>query len=139
MNISDVAKILDTGSRQDLPMVVHGEAAKEGDSPRRRRALKGPHNSNMKAFLSIDFALVVTLCLLTLAGSNRAADTDSQGGALKSGAQLWAENCIMCHEVKPRVSPSSAKLDSITRHMREEADLSPEEQEAILGFLKLEN
>jgi hypothetical protein len=37
-----------------------------------------------------------------LAGSNRAADTDSQRDALKSGAQLWAENCIMCHEVKPR-------------------------------------
>jgi hypothetical protein len=58
---------------------------------------------------------------------------------LKSGAQLWAENCIMCHEIKPRISLSSAKLDSIARHIREEADLSPEEQEAILGFLKSGN
>ena len=90
------------------------------------------YHSNMKAFLSIDFALLATLGLLSLAGSNRAADTDSQRGALKSDAQLWAENCILCHEIKPRVSFTSAKLDSITRHMREEADLSPEEQEAIL-------
>jgi hypothetical protein len=99
------------------------------------------HHSNMKAFpsiLSIDFALLATLGLLSLAGSNRAADTDSQRGALKSGARLWAENCILCHEIKPRVSFTSAKLDSITRHMRQE-DLSPEEQEAILGFLKSGN
>ena len=93
----------------------------------------------MKAFLSIDFALLATLGLLNLPGSNMAADIDSQKSALNTGAQLWAENCLMCHEVKPRVSFSSAKLDSITHHMREEADLSPEEQEAILEFLKSGN
>jgi hypothetical protein len=75
--------------------------------------------------------------LLSFVDSNRAADTDSQKGVLKSGAQLWSENCIMCHEVTPRISFSSAKLNALLRHIREEAaDLSPEEQEAVLGFLK---
>jgi len=27
-------------------------------------------------------------------------------------------------------------LDAVIRHIREEADLNPEEQEAIVGFLK---
>ena len=76
---------------------------------------------------------------LSLASSNRAADTDSQTGALKSGAQLWTENCTMCHEVKPRINFSAAKLDAIIPHMREEADLSREEQEALLSFLKSGN
>ncbi len=79
---------------------------------------------------------LTTLCLLSLAGSNRAAGTDSQTGASKTGAQLFAENCTMCHEVRPRTSFSPAQADAVIRHMREEADLSPEEQEAILGYLK---
>ena len=84
-------------------------------------------------------AALATLGLLSLACPNRAAEGDSQKGPMKSGAQLWAENCTMCHEVKPRISFSQEKSDAIKRHMREEADLSPEEQEAILGFLKSGN
>jgi hypothetical protein len=39
-----------------------------------------------------------------------------------------------------RVAASAPKKsDAIKRHMREEADLSPEEQEAILEFLKSGN
>ena len=90
-------------------------------------------------FVAAILTTLATLGLLSLVGSNRAADANSQKGALKSGAQLWEENCIMCHEVKPRSSFSPAKSDAIKRHMREEADLSPEEQEAILGFLKSGN
>jgi len=82
---------------------------------------------------------LATLGLLSLACPNRAAEGDSQKGPMKSGAQLWAENCTMCHEVKPRISFSQEKSDAIKRHMREEADLSPEGQEAILGFLKSGN
>jgi len=91
-----------------------------------------------RIFAAAILTALSTLGLLSVV-SNRADDADSQKGALKSGAQLWEENCIMCHEVKPRSSFSPAKSDAIKRHMREEADLSPEEQEAILGFLKSGN
>ena len=63
-------------------------------------------------------ATLATLGLLSLAGSNMAADADSQKGALKTGAQLWAENCIMCHEDRPWTSFSPAQADAIKRHMR---------------------
>jgi hypothetical protein len=79
---------------------------------------------------------LATVGLLSFVDSNRAADTDAQKDVLKSGAQLWSENCIMRHEITPRISFSSAKLNALLRHIREEADLSPEEQEAVLGFLK---
>ncbi len=42
----------------------------------------------------------------------------------------------MCHDVRPRAGSSSEQLDVIKRHMREEADLSPDEEEAILRFLE---
>ena len=90
-------------------------------------------------FVAATLPTLATLGLLSLAGSNRATGTDSQKGALKTGAQLWAENCIMCHEHRPWTSFSPAKSDAIKRHMREEVDLSLEEQEAILGFLKSGN
>jgi len=92
-----------------------------------------------RIFAAAILTALSTLGLLSVVGSIRADDANSQNGALKSGAQLWEENCIMCHEVKPRSSFSPSKLDAIKRHMREEADLSPEEQEAILGFLKSGN
>ena len=82
---------------------------------------------------------LVTFFLLSLAGPNRAADADSPKGVLKTGAQLWAENCMTCHEDRPRTSFSPAQSEATLRHMREEADLSPEEQEVILGFLKSGN
>jgi mono/diheme cytochrome c family protein len=82
---------------------------------------------------------LVALVLLGLIGSNRAGGADSQNGVLKRGAQLWAANCIGCHEVRPRISFSPTKSDDIIRHMREEADLSAVEQEAILEFLKSGN
>jgi hypothetical protein len=93
----------------------------------------------MKTFRSVTFACLAMYGFLSLVGSNRAADADSQTDALKRGAQLWTENCTMCHEVKPRISFAAAKLDAIKRHMREEADLSQEEQEALLSFLKSGN
>jgi mono/diheme cytochrome c family protein len=92
-----------------------------------------------RIFAAASLAALSTLGLLRVVGSNGSDDADSQKGALKSGAQLWAENCITCHEVKPRSSFSPQKSDAIKRHMREEADLSPEEQEAILEFLKSGN
>jgi len=83
--------------------------------------------------------VLATLGLMTLVCSNKAADADSQKSELKSGAELWAENCTMCHEVEPRSSFNPSQSDAIMRHMREEADLSPEEQEAILEYLKSGN
>ena len=91
---------------------------------------------NKKVLAAAILLALAMLGLMALVCSNSAADADSNKSPLKSGAELWAENCSLCHEIKPRISFSPSQSDTIMRHMREEADLSPEEQEAILGFLK---
>ena len=88
-------------------------------------------------FAAAILSVLVALVLPSSAGSSIATDTDSQEGTLQRDAQLWMENCSMCHETKPRIRLDPPKLDVIMRHMREEAaDLSSEKREAILGFLQ---
>jgi cytochrome c2 len=93
----------------------------------------------MKSFPGVNFAFLLALGLLNIAGLNRMYEADSQVAEPKNGAELWEENCTMCHEGKPKISFTPEKLDAIRRHMQEKADLSPEEQEAVLKFLKSGN
>jgi hypothetical protein len=54
----------------------------------------------------------------------------------KSGAQLWAENCVRCHNIRSPSSLSPAQWEVAMMHMRVRANLTPEEHKKILEFLK---
>ena len=54
----------------------------------------------------------------------------------KSGAQLWAENCVRCHNIRSPSSYSPAQWEVAMMHMRVRANLTPEEHKKILAFLK---
>jgi hypothetical protein len=54
----------------------------------------------------------------------------------KSGAELWAANCIRCHNIRSPSSYSPAQWDVVMMHMRVRANLTPEEHKKILEFLK---
>jgi mono/diheme cytochrome c family protein len=54
----------------------------------------------------------------------------------KGGAELWADNCIRCHNVRSPTSFSAAQWDVAMLHMRIRANITPEEQKKILEFLK---
>src|SRR5438128_2742933 len=54
----------------------------------------------------------------------------------KSGAQLWADNCVRCHNIRSPGSYSPAQWEVATMHMRVRANLTPEEHKKILEFLK---
>jgi hypothetical protein len=56
--------------------------------------------------------------------------------AEKSGAQLWAENCVRCHNIRSPSSYSPAQWEVVMMHMRVRANLTPEEHKKILEFLK---
>jgi mono/diheme cytochrome c family protein len=56
--------------------------------------------------------------------------------AEKSGAQLWGENCIRCHNIRSPGNYSPAQWDVVMMHMRVRANLTPEEHKKILAFLK---
>ena len=57
----------------------------------------------------------------------------------KDGSQLWSENCARCHNMRSPTSYSDAEWEVVMHHMRVRARLTPEEQKAILEFLKSAN
>lgn len=57
----------------------------------------------------------------------------------KGGPQLWAENCLRCHNSRAPTEYSDAQWDVVMHHMRVRANLTAEEHEKILTFLKASN
>jgi len=54
----------------------------------------------------------------------------------KAGAQLWAENCSRCHNIRPPQGFSDSQWQAITHHMRLRANLTGEETRKITEFLQ---
>jgi len=91
-------------------------------------------------------ALTIALAACATAGKSAATDTatgksevvtrNSGAGTGKSGAQLWAENCNRCHNVRSPQSYSPTQWEVALLHMRVRANLTPEEHTKILAFLK---
>ncbi len=57
----------------------------------------------------------------------------------KGGAQLWAENCNRCHNIRSPSIYSDAEWEVAMHHMRVLAGLTAEEHKKILEFLKSAN
>lgn len=57
----------------------------------------------------------------------------------KTGAQLWAENCMRCHNFRSPASQSDEAWDVSMHHMRERGYLTAVEHKKILAFLKASN
>jgi len=83
-----------------------------------------------------------TLSLLAEPEANRKADNkasnaisnDSYRGL--SGEELWSNNCMRCHNIRPPTMYSDAQWDVIVHHMRLRANITGQEQRAIVEFLK---
>jgi len=59
--------------------------------------------------------------------------------AYKSGAQLWGENCIRCHNTPSPVDFNDAQWKTIGLHMQDRANLTKDEAEKIVAFLQSAN
>lgn len=57
----------------------------------------------------------------------------------KSGAQLWGENCIRCHNSPTPTTFSDDQWDVAAEHMRQKAILTNVEITKIRDFLKTAN
>ena len=55
---------------------------------------------------------------------------------VKSGTQLWSENCTRCHYARPPGYYSGAQWTLVMHHMRSRANLTGEEERKILAFLQ---
>jgi hypothetical protein len=68
------------------------------------------------------------------ANSSSAVSSDSYMGL--SGEELWSNNCLRCHNIRPPTMYSDAQWDVIVHHMRIRANITGQEQRAIVEFLK---
>jgi hypothetical protein len=68
--------------------------------------------------------------------SGEVAAGTTQSAVEKSGAQLWAENCVRCHNIRSPSNYSPAQWEVVMMHMRVRANLTPNEHKKILDFLK---
>jgi nitrate/TMAO reductase-like tetraheme cytochrome c subunit len=70
----------------------------------------------------------------TTAESSSAVSMDSSMEL--SGEELWSNNCLRCHNIRPPTMYSNAQWDVIVHHMRIRANITGQEQRAIVEFLK---
>jgi hypothetical protein len=70
----------------------------------------------------------------TSTNSSETASNDSYMGL--SGEELWSNNCLRCHNIRPPTMYSDAQWDVIVHHMRLRANITGQEQRAIVAFLK---
>ena len=70
----------------------------------------------------------------TDAQSGSAVSSDSYKGL--SGEELWSNNCVRCHNIRPPTMYSDGQWDVIVHHMRLRANITGQEQRAIVEFLK---
>lgn len=57
----------------------------------------------------------------------------------QTGAELWQNNCVRCHQFRSPASLSDAQWDVAGHHMRVRANLTADEHEKIVAFLKASN
>ena len=70
----------------------------------------------------------------TTTESSSAVSSDTYMGL--TGEQLWSNNCLRCHNIRPPTMYGNAQWDVIVHHMRLRANITGQEQRAIVEFLK---
>jgi hypothetical protein len=70
----------------------------------------------------------------TATESSTAVSNDSYMGL--TGEELWSNNCLRCHNIRPPTRYNNAQWDVIVHHMRIRANINGQEQRAIVEFLK---
>lgn len=70
-------------------------------------------------------------------GDNKSSNTSSNDSYMGlTRAELWSNNCMRCHNIRPPTMYSDAQWDVIVHHMRLRANITGQEQRAIVEFLK---
>lgn len=94
-------------------------------------------------------ALALGASVLTYGCQDSAAPAAGSGSATtksyasvkpaKGGAELWSDNCMRCHNLRPPTEYSNGEWQVIVHHMRVRANLTGEDARQILAFLKSAN
>ena len=106
----------------------------------------------MKQQLNSPFGVITSIALAVLllaifgcstaptnvasAGDANKSSAPATKSAAPGGAQLWAQNCGHCHNIRSPSSFSNAQWEVALLHMRVRANLTAQEHREILAFLK---
>lgn len=86
--------------------------------------------------------LIITLIVfsfVTVAIGIISGCTVSQAISAKSGATLWGENCLRCHNTPTPTDFSDAQWETIGMHMKLRANLTDKEVKKVVAFLQSAN
>ena len=89
--------------------------------------------SKKNLFFNI-FIVVAFLSTVIAAGCSSSSEAIQ-----KSGAQLWGENCVRCHNAPSPAAFSDTEWETVTQHMKVRANLDSKQSRSILEFLKMAN
>ncbi len=87
-------------------------------------------NHKKLTLLSIMITLAVSMMVIIN------SCTASQKISMKSGAQLWSENCQRCHNTPSPSSFTPEQWETVGMHMQSRALLTEVEKNKIIEFLK---
>ncbi len=92
-------------------------------------------------FNRISFTLL-TILFISACGSlssKQSPDSRQTSSIATNGVRLWADNCARCHNMRPPESYSNAQWDVAVLHMRVRANLTADDANAIVKYLKSAN
>ena len=82
-------------------------------------------------------AIVIgTLVLLTIASCSAEKTAAYKN---RSGAQLWGENCVRCHNTPSPASYNDTDWSTIKLHMKVRANLTSSQADKIFEFIQSAN
>ena len=89
------------------------------------------------ALAAVSFVLAGCSTVAPTAGTGLSKGANEKPVAhARGGAQLWAQNCGHCHNIRSPNSYSDAQWDVVVLHMRVRANLTADEHKQILAFLR---
>jgi len=88
----------------------------------------------MKAFKFIAIIAIIATATISSCSSERAALVQN-----KSGAQLWGETCIRCHNTPSPASFNDTDWRTIELHMKVRANLPKAQSDKIFEFIRSVN
>ena len=88
-----------------------------------------------KKYILLNIFIIITFSVTVFVSGCSSTSEVSQ----KSGAQLWGENCVRCHNAPSPAAFSDIEWETVTQHMKVRANLDTEQTKSILEFLQMAN
>jgi len=83
--------------------------------------------------------IITVLGVVTIATNMFSGCKATQAISTKSGAAIWGENCLRCHNSPSPTDFSDAQWEIIGTHMKLRANLTDDEVKSVVAFLQSAN